>query len=163
MAGFRFTLTLTPHGYLVISEPDDAPELAPELGQRLRTAFSRGAGFGLLQLGAREIGETLPAVFAYWRDFAARFVTSLCARKGADDPSVTAPDPPPAELAELSLSPPEMIGAETVTPDVLHALWQGRGGSICIPRHVYGAPFSAGQDAASAARAGSERICRGRE
>jgi hypothetical protein len=127
MAGFRFALKLTPHGRLVLDESDDAVELAPQLAQRLQEAFFRGSGFGLLQLGAREVGETLPAAFAYWREFAARFVTSLCTRTGADDRSVVTPDPPAADLAEFSLSPPEMIGAETITPDVLGALWQELG------------------------------------
>ena len=88
MAGFRFTLKLTPHGRLALEESDDAPELAPELARRLQEAFSRGPGFGLLQLGAREVGETVPAVFAYWREFAARFVTALCTRTAADDAAV---------------------------------------------------------------------------
>jgi non-specific serine/threonine protein kinase len=127
MAGFRFALKLTPHGRLALVEADDAPELAPELAHRLREAFSRGAGFGLLDLGAREVGETLPAAFAYWREFAARFVASLCTRTGADDRSVATPDPPAADLAEFSLSPPEMIGAEYITPDVLSALWHELG------------------------------------
>ena len=127
MAGLGFALKLTPHGRLTITESDDAPELAPELARRLREAFSRGTGFGLLQLGAREIGETLPAAFAYWREFAARFVTALCTLTGAGDRSVANPDPPPAELEELSLSPPEMMGAEYITPDVLRVLWQELG------------------------------------
>jgi superfamily II DNA or RNA helicase len=127
MDGFRFTLKLTPRGRLALVGADDAPELAPELAHRLQDAFSRGTGFGLLQLGAREVGETLPAAFAYWREFAARFVTSLCTRTGADDRSVTTPDPPAADLAEFSLSSPEMMGAEYITPDVLRALWQELG------------------------------------
>jgi len=64
MAGFRFALKLTPHGRLALTESGDAPELAPELARRLQEAFSRGAGSGLLQLGARELVETLPAA---WR------------------------------------------------------------------------------------------------
>jgi hypothetical protein len=79
MAGSRCTLKLTPNGRLVLQESDDAPELAPDLARRLKEAFARGPGFGLLQLGAREVGATVPAVFAYWREFAARFITVLCA------------------------------------------------------------------------------------
>ena len=124
MAGCRLSLRLTPHGRLALEESGDAQELATELAGRLKDAFSRGPGFGLLQLGAREVGETVPSVFAYWREFAARFVTALCARTAADDVPFAAPDPPAAELAELSLSPPEMTGAEYITPDVLGALWR---------------------------------------
>jgi non-specific serine/threonine protein kinase len=127
MAGCRLTLKLTPHGRLALEESSDAHELAPELGRRLQEAFSRGPGFGLLQLGAREVGHTVPAVFSYWREFAARFVAALCTRTAANDAPFAAPDPPPAELAQLSLSPPEMTGAEYITPDVLTALWRELG------------------------------------
>jgi hypothetical protein len=127
MSGFRFTIRLTPHGRLALEASDDAQGLSPQLGRQLQEAFSHGPGFGLLQLGAREVGETVPAVFAYWREFAARFVAALCTRTAADDVPFAAPDPPAAELAQLSLSPPEMTGAEYITPDVLRALWRQLG------------------------------------
>jgi superfamily II DNA or RNA helicase len=123
MAGFRLTLKLTPHGRLMIEESADGPELAPELGKRLKEAFSRGSGSGLLQLGAREVGQTVPAVFAYWREFGARIIVALCTRPAAEDAPFGTPDPPASELAELSLSPPEMTGSEYITPDTLRALW----------------------------------------
>lgn len=47
----------------------------------MQAAFARGAGHGLLQLGASEVGTTLPAVFSYWREFAARYVTALCTHR----------------------------------------------------------------------------------
>ncbi len=123
MAGIRLALKLTPHGRLTLDESGNSVELAPELAKRLKEAFSRSSGFGLMQLGAREIGKTLPAVFAYWREFAAHFVSLLCSQTVVDEAPFTAPDPPLVELAELSLSPPEMIGAEYLTPGVLRALW----------------------------------------
>jgi non-specific serine/threonine protein kinase len=127
MAESRLTLKLTPHGRLALEESGDAQELAPELARRLQEAFSRGPAFGLLELGAREVGLSVPAVFAYWRDFAARFVAALCTRTAVDEVPFVAPDPPAAELAQLSLSPPEMIGAEYITPDVLRELWRDLG------------------------------------
>jgi hypothetical protein len=127
MAGPRCTLRLTPNGRLVLQESDDAPEFAPDLARRLKEAFARGPGYGLLQLGAREVCASVPAVFAYWREFAARFVTALCIRTGADESSFATPDLPAGELAELALSPPEMTGAEYITPDVLRALWRELG------------------------------------
>jgi superfamily II DNA or RNA helicase len=123
MPGSRISLKLTPHGRLTIEESSDAVELAPELGKRLQDAFSRSSGFGLMHLGAREIGQAVPAVFSYWREFAVRFIALLCARTAADDAPFAAPDPPAADLAELSLSPPEMTGAEYITPDLLRGLW----------------------------------------
>jgi hypothetical protein len=64
MAGIRLSLKLTPHGCLTLEESSDAVELAPELGRRLQEAFYRSAGSGLMQLGAREIGQTMPPVFS---------------------------------------------------------------------------------------------------
>jgi hypothetical protein len=53
---------LTPRGRLRVAAAEDAPALAPEVRQRLEDAFGRGAGHGLLQLGAgeREAGVTTP-------------------------------------------------------------------------------------------------------
>jgi hypothetical protein len=141
MTGFRLTLKLTPHGRLALEESVDAQELAPELARRLQESFSRGSGFGLLQLGAREVSQTVPAVFAYWREFAARFVTALCTRTAADDVPFATPDPPAAELAQLSLAPPEMIGAEYITPDVLRAFWHELGVAFAEEMSAAHLPF----------------------
>src|ERR1035437_7440867 len=69
---------LTPHGHLSLAQEDDALALDAEVAQRLQATFARGAGHGLLQLGASEVGTALPAVFSYWREFSARYVTALC-------------------------------------------------------------------------------------
>jgi non-specific serine/threonine protein kinase len=61
---------------------DDAIALDAVVAKRLQTAFARGAGHGLLQLGAGEVGTALPAVFSYWREFAGRYVTVLCTTLG---------------------------------------------------------------------------------
>ena len=60
---------LTPHGRLLLEPADDAIALTSDLSHRLRKAFARGAGHGLLQLGAAEVGTMLPPVFGYWREF----------------------------------------------------------------------------------------------
>jgi hypothetical protein len=49
-------LRLTPHGRLVLAHSDEAPPLDPALAERLPQAFARGAGYGLLRLGAAEVG-----------------------------------------------------------------------------------------------------------
>src|ERR1039458_1613982 len=69
---------LTPHGHLSLAQEDDALALDAEVAQRLEAKFARGAGHGLLQLGAGEVGTALPPVFSYWREFSARYVTALC-------------------------------------------------------------------------------------
>jgi non-specific serine/threonine protein kinase len=58
---------LTPHGRLTLEAGADAPAVDAALAQRLRDAFARGSGHGLLQLGANEIGVALPADLSFWR------------------------------------------------------------------------------------------------
>jgi hypothetical protein len=112
-------LALTPHGRLALVDDPDAPPLEPELAQRLRSAFERGSGHGLLQLGAAEAGAALPPVFSYWREFGAGYVTALCTQ-----PDAHVPAPSAAELERLVLSVPPMTGAEYLTAEILNALWQ---------------------------------------
>ena len=61
---------LTPQGHLVLAPTADAATLPSDLPGRLESAFARGAGHGLLELGLREVSTAMPAEFAYWRDFA---------------------------------------------------------------------------------------------
>ena len=133
----RVGLRLTPHGRL-LSEPfEDAPFLDEQVAERIAAAFAKGAGAGLLQLGACEVGRALPPVFVWWRDFAARYISALCLRVPAvsvDAPSPHAPAavPPPAdsELAALRLTAPLMPGAEYLTPDVMRDLWAQLGAAF---------------------------------
>jgi superfamily II DNA or RNA helicase len=126
MDSVRLVPILTPHGHLTLANEDDAQALDSQLAQRLQTAFARGSGHGLLQLGAGEAGVTIPPVFSYWREFGARYVTSLCtlpeATAGAAKTHV--PPPPQAELEWLALAVPPMTGAEYLTAAVLQSLWQ---------------------------------------
>src|SRR5205807_858953 len=117
---------LTPHGRLALAEEDGAPLLDPDLARRLRDAFARGPGHGLLQLGAGEAGTALPPAFSYWREFGARYVTGLCTQPDTETPAqdLHVPPLPEAELQELALGSPAMTGAEYLTAPVLHALWQ---------------------------------------
>ncbi len=117
---------LTPHGHLILIEDRDASALEPELAQRLRNAFSRGSGHGLLQLGASEVGVALPPVFSYWREFGARYVTALCTLPNGETRSAinNTPSPPDTELAWLALAAPPMTGAEYLTATALQSLWQ---------------------------------------
>jgi superfamily II DNA or RNA helicase len=116
---------LTPHGHLLIAEDDSGATVADDLARRIRKAFARGAGHGLLHLGVSEMRMALPPVIGYWRDFGSRYVTTLCAlpdvADARDAPSVA---PPPAdELEALSAVAPPMKGAEYLTSDVLRSLW----------------------------------------
>ena len=114
---------LTPQGHLRLvanTEADSAP-LPAELNERLAAAFAAGAGHGLLQLGAAEVGTAMPPSFAWWRDFAARYITALCATPEGEDFDI--PAPIDASLEALIADSPPMSGAEYLTPAVLAALW----------------------------------------
>ena len=113
-------LCLTPHGRLVIVSDSGAQQLDTGFTERLQTAFARGSGHGLLLLGVDEAGTTLPPVFAWWREFGARYVTALCTAQ--DKFSIAVPSI--QELEEIALSAPPMTGAEYLTPAILESLWQ---------------------------------------
>lgn len=127
-----FHLRLLPSGHLRLEHAPEAPPLEPAAARRLVTAFAAGSGAGLLQLGAGEIGQALPPVFAWWRDFAARYVVALCHQPPAGGPDGTpppapVPEPAPpdeAELTALALAGPVMPGADYLTPAVLRCLWR---------------------------------------
>ncbi len=116
---------LTPHGRLLLTSTDDAPVMLYETAERLRVAFARGAGHGLLQLGAGEVGTALPPLFGYWREFAARYVTAVCTLPdiGVGHALPPIPAPPTADLESLAASAPPMTGAEYLSAAVLASLW----------------------------------------
>jgi non-specific serine/threonine protein kinase len=126
MGSVSLAPTLSPHGRLALAEAPDAPPLDPGIAQRLASAFARGPGHGLLQLGAAEAGAILPLPFAYWREFGAWYVTALCAHPDTDAAprKVHVAAPPAAELERLVLAAPPMTGAEYLRAEVLSALWQ---------------------------------------
>ena len=119
----RLTLCLSPQGRLGLTATDDAVELEPAIAQRLGEAFARGAGHGLLRLGAGEVAQVLPPVFAYWREFGARYVTALCAKPDSEERPGPIPPPGAGDLRALADAAPAMPGAEYLNTEVLGALW----------------------------------------
>ena len=124
-----FAPLLTPHGLLTLAPSLDAaeekPALEPARGARLEQAFARGAGHGLLCLGADEVGTTLPPTLSYWRKLGARYVTALCALPGIDERSKRpVPIAAAGELDTMVAAAPPMTGAEYLTTEVLANLWQ---------------------------------------
>jgi len=63
-------LRLTPHGHLAVEEAADALAMDQATTARIAKAFAQGTGYGLLQLGAGEVGRVLPPAFGWWRPFA---------------------------------------------------------------------------------------------
>ena len=125
MDSVSLTLALSPHGHLILAHEEGAPSLEPGLARRLRDAFGRGPGHGLLQLGADEAGTGLPPVFSYWREFGARYVTALCTQPDVEAPpqKLRVPHPAEEELSWMALAVPPMAGAEYLTAAVLDGLW----------------------------------------
>jgi non-specific serine/threonine protein kinase len=119
----NFALQLTPRGHLQFGVEPDAPLLPDALADRLAAVFAQGAGHGLLHLGAAEVTTALPPLWAFWRDFAARFVTALTATPEDGEIAVAAPDALPLET--LCLDAPPMTGAEYLTPEIFLGLWAG--------------------------------------
>jgi hypothetical protein len=117
---------LTPQGHLLLERTADDGRPVEDLAARLSAAFNRGQGHGLLQLGAAEVQTALPAVFAYWREFAAAYVIAVrtIAGAGGDRALPAVPAPPAADLDKLVLAPPAMTGAEYLTASVLGTLWR---------------------------------------
>lgn len=112
---------LTPGGHLLAVPEDAAPILKDETRLRLGNSFARGAGHGLLHLGAAGIGRILPPAWAWWRDFAARYVTALCATPEGGE--IVVATPAAQDLDALIADAPPMMGGEYLTPDVLATLW----------------------------------------
>jgi hypothetical protein len=117
------SLALTPRCHLLFTAGDDASQLPDTLYQTLEDAFARGSGHGLLELGASEVGTPLPADVGYWRDFAARLITTICTHPDLNDHQTPIPAPAPAELEAFAAGAPPMDGAEYITASVLEALW----------------------------------------
>ena len=116
---------LSQDGRLLLAPTPEAPALAPDLAGRLETAFASGSGYGLLQLGAGEVGTALPPVLAYWREFASRYVTAVCTSPDVETRGAKADIPALSseELDSFASAPPPMPGAEYLTAAVLQALW----------------------------------------
>lgn len=114
---------LTPRGHLLAVHQGDMPPLLETIGQPLAKAFAHGAGHGLLHLGTTEIGRALPPAWAWWRDFAASYVTSLCATPEGSEIIAEVATPVAEDFGVLIAAAPPMTGVEYLTPEVLATLW----------------------------------------
>src|SRR5438067_977652 len=107
------SLALTPRGHLLLTDAEGTSgPAAAHLSRTVEGAFARGSGHGLLELGTGEVGTALPAEFSYWRDFAARLITTICTHPDLDTRQGSIPVPPLAELEILAAAAPPMDGAE---------------------------------------------------
>ncbi len=109
-------LALSPHGHLHVREPD-ASDIA--------AAFARGAGHGVLHLGAVHMHTSLAPPFAYVRDLGHELVARIAAHPELEAlrERLTL-DPPRDYLARHAAAAPPMVGAEYVDADVLAEIWR---------------------------------------
>src|SRR5712691_9335470 len=105
------SFALTPSGRLLFPGANDASEPPATLYRTLEGAFARSSGHGLLELGAGEVGTALPADLSYWRDFAARLVTTICTHPDLDAHHTPIRAPAIGELEALAAAAPPMTGA----------------------------------------------------
>ncbi len=119
-------LALSPAGRLYLEEPSsEVDALPPAAAERIRAAFARGAGPGLLHLGAAELGIALPASLAFGRELAHLFMARLTATPQLAEQWATLDLPaPPPELEALAAAVPPLTGAEYLDLALLQALWQ---------------------------------------
>ena len=118
-------LKLTPSGHLhLMKDGGDTGATNDTWMRRVAAAFSSSPAEGLFALAATKAGSPMPLPFAYWKDFAGRYLTQLCRTPdtGVNDiPPIKPPDK--SELATLLLSSPPMQGAEYLNIEALKALW----------------------------------------
>ncbi len=112
---------ISPQGVLKVVLDTQAAMLAPERQAQIASAFNRGQGYGLLHLGAAQVGTSLAPGWSWWRSFAARYVTALCATPVGTAIDIAAPDS--ATLDAMVADAPPMLGAEYLSAPVLRMLW----------------------------------------
>ena len=94
--------------------------------QRLLSAYGRGAAALVLHLGASELGATLPAPLAFFREIGRLFVTRLARLPQVEERRASLSiETPREELALRAGSAPPMKGLEYLTPESLEEQWSG--------------------------------------
>ena len=117
--------TLTPSGQVtLVRDPNGAYPLPRRISERIEQSFAQGTGFGLLQLGAAELGTPLDPTLAWWRELGRQVVAGSCALADPLDPAAfSLPEPLTTALCALAAKAPPMRGAERITPALLAGLW----------------------------------------
>ena len=136
-------LTISPQGRVFVedvedlADPDESQrakkqsrgvDLEPAAAKRIAKAFHKSTAKGLLHLATIELQTTLPADFAFARDFSREYLTRLCHTpdldSGAAPVATLAAIPPPAEqLGAMALAAPPMRGGEYLRAETLAKWW----------------------------------------
>jgi non-specific serine/threonine protein kinase len=115
------TLVLFPHGALSLEETTGSVALDAGAAGRIKEAFARGVGYGLLALGL--VTDTpLPPDLAFWRNFACRFIAARCHADAGETASPSIDD-----WNGFADEAPPMRGGEYLGASVLAELWTSLG------------------------------------
>ena len=110
----RTQLELSPQG-VIICHDDTREELQ---------MFHRSDAAGLIYIGGHALPSDIDASVLYWKQFAERFIRSLCHIPEDSDTTLKIEAPTPAELSEIILNAPPMRGAEYLSLHLLQVIWQ---------------------------------------
>ncbi len=127
-------LAVAPSGRIVaVESSQEAGELAdvsPDAGsdqrleKRIAQQFASSQAEGLFALATERMDRAPNPSFAYWRDFASRYLTELCHTPEITGAVIEAiPPPASAELDALLLNVPPLQGAEYLSEGVLSEIW----------------------------------------
>jgi superfamily II DNA or RNA helicase len=138
-AELRPLVIVFPSGALRVDlSAGEATGLSATARARVATAFERGAGHGLLDLGTTEVDTALAPDLGFLRDLGRSFVTRLRAVPELEDRRERAAVECPVEECErLAAAVPPMPGAEHVDAEWIAARWAeiGRAFTEEIRRH----------------------------
>jgi len=110
----RTQLELSPQG-VIICHDDTREELQ---------MFHKSYAAGLIHIGGHALPGDVDASVLYWKQFAERFIRSLCHLPENSDATLKIEAPSPAELSEIILNAPPMRGAEYLSHHLLQVIWQ---------------------------------------
>jgi non-specific serine/threonine protein kinase len=122
-------LFISPQGVPHVHEAyaEQAVSVDDAVARRIAAAFAASAPQGLLHLATAELEKNLPPGLDFARRLASSYLTRLCqapdAAQGAEIPPV--PPPSQAELDELALAAPPVVGLEYLGGEVLRDWWTG--------------------------------------
>ena len=92
--------------------------------KKVAKAFASNQAEGLFSLATQKPDTPMSPSVAYWRDFAARYLTELCHIPDSAERQLVAISPPPMpDLTAILLSVPPMQGAEYLTTTTLADVW----------------------------------------
>ena len=137
-AGETLVCGLTPSGRIDVRRGSSelGPPISSAAAQRILDAFQAGRGYGVLQLGAGELGRDLHPSLSYWREIGQALVGRVCGGVDPSDPthtqSLVVPEITQDEIEAYLQSAPPMQGAELISPALLLELWSEIGQALAL-------------------------------